>query len=192
MSSVRQSVYTPQQYVQLERASQIRHQFYGGEIFAMTGASRAHNLIAGKIFRRLSEQFDGRPCEAYQSDMRVKVAASGLYTYPDVVATCEHPQFEDEVLDTLLNPQLIVEVLSDSTENYDRGKKFEHYRRLESLRHYILVAQNRCHLEMFTRMPDDQWLLWETSDLSETVSIQSIHCELPISDIYARVQFAEA
>lgn len=187
MSTAPHSVHSPQQYLQLERASQTRNEFFAGEIFAMTGASRTHNLIAGNLFSGIHSQLRGRSCEVYMADMRIKVAASGLYTYPDVVATCEQPKFEDDVLDTLLNPQVIVEV----TKSYDRGKKFEHYRRLPSLQHYILVAQNRCHIEKYTRTTDGQWLLWETSQPSDTLHIESIDCSLIVSDIYERVSFAD-
>ena len=134
MSTIPKTRYTAEQYLSIERAAQFRSEFFRGEMFAMVGASRKHNLIAVNISRRLNEQFDGRKCEVYQSDMRVKVNATGLYTYPDVVATCDEPQFEDDQVDTLLNPKVIVEVLSPSTELWDRGKKFKHYRNIPSLR----------------------------------------------------------
>jgi Uma2 family endonuclease len=132
--------YIPEEYLAFERKSPIKHEFCDGSIFAMARANRWHNLITGNLYRTVSAQFLDRPCEAYISDMRVLVSATGLYTYPDIVAVCDERRFEDSEVDTLLNPNLIVEVLSPSTETYDRGKKFAHYRRLESLGEYVMVA----------------------------------------------------
>ena len=191
MSTAPKQTLTPQQYLVRERAAEIRSEYYRGEMFAMTGASRRHNLIAVNVVSRMHSQFDGRPCEVYQSDMRVKVDQCGLYTYPDVVATCAGPKFEDEHVDTLLNPQVIVEVLSKSTEAYDRGTKFEKYRQLDSLADYVLISQKSVLVERFTRQSDSQWLLWSSSELSDTLEIGSINCRVKISDIYARVNFDE-
>lgn len=191
MSTAPKQTLTPQQYLERERAAQTRSEYYRGEMFAMTGASRRHNLICVNLVSRVHSQFADRPCEVYQSDMRVKVNTSGLYTYPDVVATCESPTFEDEHVDTLLNPQVIVEVLSQSTEAYDRGTKFEKYRQLQSLKDYVLVSQESVSVERFTRQGDGQWLLWSSNDLSGTLEIESIDCRVKLSDIYARVNFGE-
>lgn len=189
MSTAPQPTLSPQQYLEIERAAETRNEFFRGEMFAMAGASREHNLIATNIARRVSEQFDGRPCEVYQSDMRVKITATGLYTYPDVVTTCDAPEFEDDHIDTLLNPQVLFEVLSRSTEVYDRGKKFEHYQQLPSLTDYILVSQYSARVERFTRQSDDQWLLWSTSDMDDSLEIASIDCKIPLAEIYARINF---
>ena len=121
--------------------------------------------------------------------MRVKVNAVGLYTYPDVVATCENPEFEDAEVDTLLNPQVIIEVLSKSTEGYDRGKKFENYQKLKSLKEFLLVSQTSPRVERYTRQSDNEWLLWTTGDVAGSVEIKSIDCELKLVDIFAKVQF---
>jgi Uma2 family endonuclease len=145
MSTAEKRFISPDEYLTIERASEIRHEYYNGEMFAMSGASRAHNLIATNIVASLRSQFAGRDCEVYQSDMRVKVDRKGLYTYPDVVAACEGPKFEDDEFDTLINPRVIVEVLSKSTEDNDRGTKFEMYRRLASLQDYVLVSQDKMH-----------------------------------------------
>jgi Uma2 family endonuclease len=134
-----------------ERASETRSEYFAGQILAMTGASRADNVIAGNSHGLVWTQLRGRPCEAYIGDMRVKVNTSGGYTYPDVVVVCGEPRFEDEHVDTLLNPTLIVEVLSPSTERYDRGRKLEHYRRIPSLAEYVLVAQDARRIEWYTR-----------------------------------------
>jgi Uma2 family endonuclease len=120
--------------------------------------------------------------------MRVKVSPSGPYTYPDVTVVCGEPQFEDAELDTLLNPSVLIDVLSESTEDYDRGTKFEHYRQIASLTDYVLIAQDKHHVEHFTRQPDNRWLLWETNNLEDTVQISSIQCELHLADVYAKVK----
>jgi Uma2 family endonuclease len=159
-----------------------------GQIMAMAGASRMHNLIAGNLYREVSQQLRGRPCEAYISDMRVKVSPTGLYTYPDVVVVCGDIRFEDDHHDTLLNPTVIVEVLSASTEAYDRGDKFAHYRRLEALQDYLLVSQDKVRVEHYVRQ-GVLWVLSEASMLDETVHLASIGCEVALRDIYEKVQF---
>ena len=174
---------TEAEYLTIERAAESKSEFFNGEMFAMTGASRRHNLIVGNTHRSIHEQLTDRPCEAYASDMRIKVDESGLYTYPDISVTCENPTFEHADFDTLLNPRVIVEVLSKSTEAYNRGKKFEHYRRIESLREYVLVAQDHCHVERYARQPDNQWLLWETSSLDDVVELSSIDCRINVRDV---------
>ena len=188
-SPIVQSRYTPEQYLALERKATSRSEYVNGRIFAMSGASRAHNLIAGNIYREISSQLKGRPCEAYVSDMRVKVSTTGLYTYPDIVAVCGEIRFDDEQTDTLLNPTALVEVLSASTEAYDRGEKFAHYRRLESLREYVLIAQDKVCIEHFVRQ-GDQWVLTESSNLDDTVQLSSIGCLIALRDVYDKVEFS--
>ncbi len=146
-------------YLAMERASDIRHEYMDGEIFAMTGASRKHNLINGNVFASLHSQLKNRPCEIYSNDMRVKMDEAGRYVYPDIVVACDTPRFEDEQLDTLLNPTLIIEVLSDSTEAYDRGGKFAAYRHLESLQEYVLIVQHEARIEHYVRQAQESWLL---------------------------------
>lgn len=192
MSTAEKRFISPEEYLKIERASEIRHEYYNGEMFAMSGASRAHNVIAGNIFAEFRAQFRNRDCESYQSDMRVKVDCKGLYTYPDVVATCDSPTFEDEELDTLINPRVIVEVLSKSTEDYDRGTKFEMYRRIPSLRDYILVAQDRVHVEHFQRQESDRWILEDFNTREGMLLLDSIACELRVADVYTKVTFDEA
>ena len=189
MSTVPKPRFTCEQYLAIERAAEFRSEFFHGEMFAMVGASRRHNLIASNVTRRISEQFDGRSCEVYQSDMRVKVNKTGLYTYPDVVAVCDQPRFEDNQVDTLLNPRVVVEVLSPSTELWDRGKKFRHYRAIESLREYVLIAQDHVLVERFTINADGQWALLDYRTLDDTLILDSISCRVSLSEIYARVTF---
>nr|WP_209262270.1 Uma2 family endonuclease [Thiorhodococcus minor] len=175
--------------MQWERRQETRHEYVGGEIFAMTGASRAHNLICGNTFAALHGQLRRRACEVYSADMRVKVTETGLYTYPDIAALCEPPQFEDAEVDTLLNPSLIIEVLSDSTERYDRGANFAHYRNLASLSHYLLVSQSEYRVEHYVRQAGRHWLLTEYLDPEERIALTRIDCSLRLTDIYERVSF---
>ena len=185
-TAVRQPLITAVEYLALDRESDVKSEFVDGHIYAMTGASRAHNLIAGNVFRNLANQLDGRPCESYVSDMRVKVSETGLYTYPDVVVVCGEPRFEDEHVDTLLNPTVIIEVLSPSTEAYDRGAKFAHYRRLDSLQEYVLISQDAMRIERFSRQGD----VWELNDASlptDSIQVAAIDCELSLAAVYDRV-----
>jgi len=180
---------TAADYLAIERQAQYKSEFYNGEMFAMSGASRRHNLIVLNIGGELRAQLRQSPCEVYVSDMRVKISHTGAYTYPDVVVACAEPRFEDAVVDTLLNPTVLIEVLSPSTADYDRGGKFERYRTLPSLQAYLLVAQERCHVVHYRRQSDHTWLLAETNDPQDSITIPAIGCTLLLSEIYARVQF---
>src|SRR2546427_4844189 len=166
MSSQANKRYTAEEYLALERQAECKSEYYAGDIFAMAGASRWHNLIVTNVVRELSLQLKERPCTTYPSDMRIKISPTGLYTYPDVTVVCGEAQFEDTQQDTLLNPTLIVEVLSESTAAYDRGGKFTHYRKLTSLMEYVFIAQTKPHIEHYVRQPDNRWLLAETNNLS--------------------------
>ena len=192
MSTVPKPRYTPEEYLAIERAAEFRSEFNRGEMFAMVGASREHNLISLNVAAEIRAQFHGRPCEVYQSDMRVKVNKTGLYTYPDVVATCNEPRFEDSQVDTLLNPKVVVEVLSPSTELWDRSKKFTHYRAIESMREYVLISQDHVLVERFTLNAEGQWALIDYRTLDDTLVLDSISCRIRLSDIYARINFNEA
>src|SRR5260221_3345388 len=183
---------SPEEYLRLERQSEYKSEYVNGEIFAMTGASRKHNLVAGNIFRELSQQLKSRQCEAYVGDMRVKVTATGLYTYPDVVVVRGEPRFEDKYFDTLLNPTLLVEVLSPSTERYDRIAKSSYYRTLDSLAEHLLVAQDEVRLEQYVKQPNGQWLLFECSSLDNHIELSSISCSLALRDRYDKVSLDQA
>lgn len=187
MSSQPTTRLTPEEYLAVERRAEYKSEYIDGEIVAMTGASRRHNLIAFNISREISQQLKGRPCEGYASDMRVRVPSTRLYTYPDVVVVCGEPKFEDDYVDTLLNPTLIVEVLSESTELYDRGKKFGFYRTIESLAEYLLVAQDECRVEQYVRQPDGRWLLSDYRSAEEAVELSSIGCRLALREVYDKV-----
>ncbi len=182
--------FTPQEYLALERNSETRNEYYNGEIFAMAGASREHNLIVANLLRDIGIQLEDRPCESYPSDMRVSIEATGLYTYPDVTVVCGEPRFQDREVDTLLNPTVIIEVLSPTTEAYDRGDKFRHYRRIDSLREFVLISQDRIMVERYTRRGND-WVLSDLTDPDQVLKLESIGCRIPLGRIYAKITFPE-
>ncbi len=183
----KQKLITPEQYLAMERAAETKSEFYGGEVFAMSGASRQHNTITTNTLVSLHPQVRRRRCNIFANDMRVKVAATGLSTYPDIAIVCGGAKFEDAELDTLLNPTVIIEVLSKSTATYDRGEKFEHYRKIPSLVEYLLIAQERRLVEHYIRQPDGRWLLSEASDLQDVVELPTIECRLALADVYEDV-----
>jgi Uma2 family endonuclease len=187
MSSQIKPFISSAEYLVLEREAEDKSEYLNGEIFAMTGASRNHNLIAGNIFAGLKQQLSGRACEIYVSDMRLKVTATGLYTYPDVVVVCGEPKFEDSHVDTLLNPTVLVEVLSSSTERYDRIAKSSYYRTMDSLSEHLLVAQNRHRVEHYVRQPDDQWMLFDYRSLDDVVKLPSLDCSLGLQEVYDKI-----
>ena len=176
-----------EEYLALERQAEYKNEYVNGEVFAMTGASRRHKLIAGNIFGELRQQLKGKPCEVYPGEMRVKAPASRSYVYPDVVIVCGEPNLEDAYLDTLLNPTLVVEVLSKSTESYNRLAKAGYYRTIESLAEYLLVAQDEYRVEQYVKQPDGRWLLTDIRGLESTIELQSIGCALVLRDVYDKV-----
>ena len=187
MSSLAKPRYSLQEYLTLERRADHKSEFLGGEIFAMAGASFTHNAIVANIVTELRSRLRGGPCRPVANNQRVQILATGLNTYPDVVVVCGEPHFTDDFLDTLVNPTVLVEVLSDSTEAYDRGEKFAHYRRIETLLDYMLVTQHKERVELFTRQPDGQWLLSVAEGLEARMVLPSLGCELALSDIYDAV-----
>lgn len=174
------------EYLAFERQAETRNEYLDGEVFAMTGASRTHNLIEGNIFREIGNQLRKRPCEVYHESMRVRTPA-GLFTYPDVVAVCGGPRFDDLLFDTLLNPTLIVEVLSPSTEAHDRKTKAVQYRSIPSLVEYVLVAQDQIRIEQWSRDEADKWRCKDLTGLEQSLELPSIRCRLLLGDIYERV-----
>ncbi len=185
----KRTVIPEDEYLALERASAVKHEWIDGEIVAMTGASAAHNLICASTAFVLYAQLRQRACRLYLSDMRVKIQATGLYTYPDLSVVCGDSQFSDEQCDTLLNPTLIIEVLSPTTERYDRGKKFQHYRKQASLREYVLIAQDRPHIERYLRQTDDSWQLIDAHGIDASLTLVSIGCTLQLAEVYEQVSF---
>ena len=181
---------TPEAYIASERRAKYKSEYIDGEIFAMSGASLGHTLITLDIATELNIQLRGSTCKVVTNDMRVRTAPKGPYFYPDVVVFCGTPQFEDNVFDTLLNPILVVEVLSPSTEVYDRGEKFSHYQRLMSLQEYILVSQDRMRVDHH-RLIGTQWVGKEFHTPEDVLLLDSIECKLPLQDIYSRVAFPD-
>lgn len=178
--------YSAQEYLELERRAEFKSEFHDGQIFAMTGVSREHNLITVNIAAELRQQLKNRPCEAFVNDMRVRAGKAKGYHYPDLAVACGTPQFEDEHGDTLTNPTVLIEVLSPSTEAYDRGGKFANYRKIASLREYLLVAQDQAHIDHYLRQ-GDAWLLTEAEGLDSSVTLDSIGCILALQEVYDKV-----
>ncbi|TAN65840.1 MAG: Uma2 family endonuclease [Methylobacter sp.] len=181
-----QTHYTDEEYLTLERNASYKSEFHDGQIYAMTGASRKHNLITVNIAGELRSQLKKRPCEAYINDMRVKSAEARNYHYPDIAVVCGTPHFEDAQVDTLLNPTLLIEVLSPSTEAYDRGGKFAHYRKIPTLREYLLVTQDQPSIERYMRQ-GDVWILSEAIGLEASMPLESIDCVLSLREVYDKV-----
>jgi Uma2 family endonuclease len=179
--------YTLQEYLDLEKSTEVRHEYLDGEVFAMGGASWPHVVIVSNIVRYLGNQLEGRGCQVTSNDLRVKVPGTGLYTYPDVTVVCGKPQFEQPG-DSLLNPVVVAEVLSDSTEAYDRGKKFEHYRSIDSLTDYVLVSQTEVLVEHYSRQPDGRWLYTAANKTTDSLSITGVGCVLNLAEVYDNVE----
>jgi Uma2 family endonuclease len=180
--------YTPEEYLALERNAEFKSEYIDGRIVAMTGAPDPHVTISLNVHAELRTRFRGRACRAWAIDMRVQIEGGRRYTYPDVVALCGEKRFIDGVLDTLMNPTLIVEVLSPSTEAYDRGEKFLHYRAIETLQEYVLVAQDKPLVERFVRH-GEFWHLATVTGLDSSLELTSVGCTIPLREIYENVEF---
>ena len=190
-----QTYLTPEEYIALERKALpdseiVRSEYLNGDIIAMSGESFAHNMITANISARLHARLRDSGCVVFANDLSVSIPPTRSYFYPDVGVVCEEPRFEDDVFDTLLNPKVIVEVLSPSTEAYDRGEKFAHYRQLQSLQEYLLVSQDKVSVEHYFRQAA-QWILTDFQELEQQFSLPSIQCELPLQEIYELVPFPE-
>jgi len=189
MPSQSKTFLSVEEYLRIERTALRKSEYFNGEMTEMTGVSREHNLIVANLLAMLTTQMHDRPYEVYPSEMRLKVSSTGLYTYPDVIVADAEPAFEDREVDTFLNPIILVEVLSKSTESYDRGRKFSHYQKLQSLKEYVLVSQYECRVEQFVRQADGRWLYTETTDPNGHVVFESIACRVPMEGLYHRVNF---
>lgn len=181
------SFLTPAAYLSIERQAKERSEFIGGEMYAMAGARRKHVTVVTNLVIELGAQLKKRPCQVYSNDMRVKVNAKGDYTYPDVIIVCGKPQMEDEHEDSLLNPTVIIEVLSPSTEKYDRGEKFRLYRGIPSLQEYLLISPDHCHIEHYRREAPFQWVLTETDEITATLTLLSVNCTFNLAEVYEKV-----
>lgn len=181
---------TPEQYLAFDRVSDFKHEYVDGEIYAMTGASSPHNLIVASLIREVSYQLKGRPCSTFASDQRVRAGKKHRYFYPDVTVVCGQPYIvDDNHHDTLLNPSVIFEVLSPTTEAFDRGMKFSYYEAIDSFTDYILVSQDQPRIEHFTRQSDDTWLRNVTHGLTASLRVQSIGIDITLAEVYDRVEF---
>jgi Uma2 family endonuclease len=193
MSSQPNHKYTLEEYFALELASEEKYEFWNGEVFCMSGASLAHNQIAMNIGTHLDTELRARGGHVFPASLRIKVPAYPPYRYPDLTALCEQPEIETVGgLDVLVNPALIVEVLSKSTEAFDRGDKFTYYKSIASFSEYLLVAQHRPHVSQFVRKENGVWTFMEFNDLADTVRCASVPCALSLGEIYRDVTFEQA
>jgi Uma2 family endonuclease len=179
---------TPAEYLARERAAETKSEYLDGEIFTKAGGTPQHSAIIFNVTAALGAQLLGGSCRGFNSDLRVKVSETGLYTYPDLMVLCGEARFDDEHRDTLLNPTLIIEVLSPTTEAYARGDKFGHYRWLESLQECLRIAQDRLRVELFSRQTDGRWILSQLSGADAEVELASIGCRLALADVYDRIE----
>jgi Uma2 family endonuclease len=189
MSSQASKYLSPAEYLEIERRAERKSEYFEGQMFAMAGASYEHGVIVMDLARELGNQLEGGPCGVQSSELRLRVAPNGLYTYPDLMVICGAPQFADNRRDAMVNPILIVEVLSESTQAYDRGGKFAHYKTLPSLREYLLIAQDVPRFEQWIRQPDNNWLMAETNGRDASIQLASMDCMLPLAKIYKRVEW---
>ncbi|MCW5853299.1 MAG: Uma2 family endonuclease [Anaerolineae bacterium] len=191
MAALPRSQITPERYLAMDRQAATKNEYLDGEIVAMAGASLVHNLIVANVVGELRQQLRARPCRVYPSDVRVLIPTSGNYVYPDASVVCGEPKVADVHFDILLNPTLVVEVLSGATEAADRGKKFEGYRKLPSLQEYLLIAQDTARLERYVRQASGDWLLTEFNHLDDIVRLMSVECDLALAEVYNKVDFVE-
>ncbi len=184
--------FTPDEYLELEVKAEYKSQYVAGEIYAAAGTHPVHNDIAVSLVALLHTQFRGRPCKTYFADVRLRAQAGDLCSYPDVMTLCGEPKFDTRFNPpSLHNPQVIFEVLSPSTEAFDRGDKFARYRLLESLTDYVLVSSEQMRVEHFVRQPDGSWTFREYHDPGHALPLTSVDCTLPLGEIYERVTFPE-
>ena len=191
MAASPQARVTPEEYLERDRAAEFRSEYYAGRIYPMSGGTWTHATLIHNLTVSLTGATRGKKCAVRSSDMRVRISAN-FYGYPDVLVICDEPRFEDARTDVVENPILIVEVLSPSTEAYDRGFKASHYRRMPSLRELVLVSRDEPRIEIFRRQPSDEWLLSESIGLDSTCRFESLPCSIPMSEIYDSVTFDPA
>lgn len=175
---------TEKEYLTFERSALDKHEYYQGEIFAMSGASFKHNLIESNLRLALGTFLKGKKCNEFGSNLRVHIPSNTLYTYPDIIVLCDEPDFVDEEFDSITNPSILIEILSPSTANYDRGAKFELYRDIATLNEYILVDSKTIHVVVYARNDDNTWTLSETKNPNDNIKLPSIDFAITIADIY--------
>lgn len=184
------SYFSHEEYLAFERGTDARHEYLDGHVYAMAGESIEHSRICVNVAGELRARLKGRSCEVLSPNMKVVTSPTGLFSYPDVVVVCGEPRFYDERRDILTNPTVVFEVLSPSTEAYDRGEKFLRYRtQIEALREYVLISQHRPLVEHYVRQPDGSWSYSSANRLEEVIDLTSIDCRLPLSEVYDRIVF---
>jgi Uma2 family endonuclease len=186
MSSLPNYHLSPEEYLAIERQAEFKSEYVDGVMYAMAGGSERHNLIAGNLVTELNIQLRKAPCKVYPSDLKVRVPNSKRFFYPDVSVVCGEVQFADDEKDVVLNPLLVVEVLSDSPAAFDRGKKFQSYQQIESLQEYLLVSQDEYVVEHYLRQGNDHWLYTKVSGLEEIIVLPALKSQLAMSDIYSK------
>ncbi|MCB1142559.1 MAG: Uma2 family endonuclease [Leptospiraceae bacterium] len=179
-------IFTEQEYLEYDLASQDKNEFFNGQIYAMAGASEKHNTISMNLSISIGLQLRNKPCKVYAGDMRIKVKSTGLFAYPDLLVACPEKVFSGDSPDTLLNPIVIIEILSDSTESIDRGAKFAHYRQIPSLQEYVLISQNSQKIEKYHLNSSSKWELEETTDEKQEIELSSISCVLKLEEVYEK------
>jgi Uncharacterized protein conserved in cyanobacteria len=182
---------TEAEYLEIERAAEFKSEFYDGEMFAMAGGTQ-HSLIATNLAREFGNRLRDHPSTVYNSSLRIKIEATGLLTYPDLSVICCSLQFAEGTDDTVVNPTVLVAALSNSTEAYDRGRKFEHYRQIPTLQEYLLVSQIEPRIEQFVRQSDGRWLLNEAAGMEKKLELPSLKITIALSEIFAKVNFVPA
>jgi|ERR1700722_9661650 len=187
----KKSKMSPTEYLEIEREATYKSEFFDGEMFAMAGGSFRHNIIKDNLFLELGNRLKGSPFRPISSDQRILVSAAGLYTYPDIVVLCGQPIFDARDKDTLTNPTAIIEVLSPTTERYDRGDKFRNYQKIDSLKEYVMVYQDEPLCERFVRQEDGSWALVSFVGLSASLVFTSVSASIPLADVYAGVTFPD-
>ncbi len=190
MSGIPVPYYTAEEYLTIERAAEFRSEFHDGVMYAMAGGSPRHSKVKTNTTVCIGMRLRGKKCQPYDSDLRVQINATGLYTYPDLSIVCGPLEFGDRHGDNLTNPRVIVEVLSPSTSEYDRGNKFWNYRKIPSLTDYLLISTEEILIEHYTRQPTGQWLLTTYEGPEAVLRIASVELEIPLSEIYADVESA--
>lgn len=190
--TAKKTLLSPDEFLEMEEKSDTKHEYYRGEIFNLAGASIAHNTIVSNCVSGLHTSFRNKSCRVYSNDLKVRIEAVDLFTYPDILVICGKPQLYKDRDDTVMNPVLIVEVLSESTKNYDRGEKFEFYRQIASLQDYILIDQYKLHVEHFSLGAENKWVLSEYSDRNDIVRAPAVDFDITLAAIYERVEFSKS
>ena len=188
-SAPKEHYYTPEEYLELERAAEFKSEYYNGEIYAMSGSSPQHSIISVNLIREISTHLRGKKCQPFDKDMKIGAKQSWFYYYPDASVICGEPTYRDNQQDVCTNPRVIFEVLSPSTEALDRGRKFLQYQRIESLTDYVLIAQDEARVEHFTKQKDGSWNLRIVSGLKSKLRIASIDCTLSLAELFDRIKF---